>query len=301
MTQLLIVPANSAIRQNPRDPKKFPTFELQEILPDAAVALQHYKAQGYTIAVCENAGAVGRDVTPFLEKMTEMVNLMTLHAPQIDLIVFCTDYMGAFSYVLTKANDVPLPIVKRIQNIKVIQQSTSPMSPPDDSNGTWKDFTGSPFRKPDCGMLSFAVEQFKPDHVVGVWEREEDYQALMALNQQGVSLVCQSASFWRNQLDPCAIDSSRPLATPAPSQQIAQTLSTDPRTQWKRFELVNAVSNKFWEIRLTDDLTGFIVRYGRRGTKGREKSAKLHSSPQKAIAAYETIIRLKKSKGYQEC
>lgn len=304
MNNLLILPANRAIRQNPQDPSGFPSFDQQALLPGVTEALDYYKQQGYTIAVCENAAAVEKGITPLMEKLSEMIVLMTALAPQIDQLLFCSDYAGAYAYRLVKQASDTLPLVQRLRSAKGLQGQTT--APPDDSESSvcWQDLAVPSFRKPGIGMCEVLINQLQPLHIVGVWEREEDYTAVQALRDKYGTVVVQSATFWRDKLDPTAMDRAKPIAQakakPTPAPRPTPTAATDPRTQWLKLTYVNRQANadKFWAIRLTDDLLGFIVQHGRNGTAGRVLPPKLFATQQQAGREYDKIIAEKRYAGY---
>lgn len=307
MTNLLILPGNQAIRQNPQKPDGFPSFDQQALVPGVTEALAFYKQQGYTIAVCENAGAVEKGITPFLEKLSEMIVLMTTLAPQVDHLIFCTDFAGAFAYSLSKQQPDAFPIVQRLRNQKVLQAQSSMPEPPDDpdSGDSWQDVSVSSFRKPRAGMMEVLLHQLHPQKIVAVWEREEDYSAIQLLAQTQAQVIVQSAAFWRDMLNPSGIDATKPAvkasSPKSPPTPKPQPTATDPRTQWQRFTYVNPLANadKFWTIRLTDDRMGFIVQHGRNGTAGRELPPKLFATEAQAIREYEKILAEKKAAGYK--
>lgn len=299
MSKLLILPANKAIRQNPNDPDKFPSFEYQELVPGVKQALEWYKAAGYTIAICENAGGVEKGITPLCEKLSEMIVLMTSLAPQIDYVMFSPDYSGAFAYLLSKPKQNAFPVTKRIRNQKVLSQTANPAPVYDESDpDAWQEVNYPSFRKPERGMLEYLVCSLQAEKIVAVWERDEDYDAIEAAKEL-FSIQRQSASAWKTLLNP-DLDTqvtkravNFPTATPAP---------TDSRLQWRRFEFCDPSvnSDKFWEIRMTSDLLGYVVKHGRNGTAGKELLPKIFGSKGAATHGYESIINEKLSKRYCE-
>ncbi|HEY9908140.1 MAG TPA: WGR domain-containing protein, partial [Thermosynechococcaceae cyanobacterium] len=237
------------------------------------------------------------------EKLSELIALMTVYAPQIDYLIFCTDYTGAFAYLLSRENPGDFPTVTRFRNTKVIRSATTKLTPPDDPSSHWHEFEGSSFRKPAAGMVELVQQKTYSTRIVGVWEREEDYEALTDdILPIAQSVGLQSAKFWRERCDQWGTDSSSPkqVNSAAPAKTAVQT-TTDPRTQWKHFRSTDLSinSDKFWDIRMTDNLLGYVVRHGRWGTAGRELNPKMFATQKQATIAYDTIIHEKRRKGYQ--
>lgn len=81
----------------------------------------------------------------------------------------------------------------------------------------------------------------------------------------------------------------------------SQALGYDPAmglaVKLRRFELVSAESNKFWEVWTRG--TFLMVRYGRMGTQGTTK-VKRHPSVDDAIAAADKLVAQKLRKGYRD-
>lgn len=261
MSKLLILPGNGALRYNPLNPSGFPDRTHQALVPGAEEALNFYKQQGFAIAVCENAGSVEKGVVNLQEKLSEFIVLMVQIAPQIDQLIFCTDYKGAFAYLLSKQG-ATFPTLRRLRSTQVSGYET--LKAPTDDRKIWEDVDEQPFRKPDTGMLDWVIHSSKPQHTVIVWERAEDKSAAdeMTTFQQG-QLCIQSAKTWRESLDPELNEVA------AQSKPVTSAVSVT--TTLRRFEYVNPAQNssKFWTIQMTPDQLSFDLNFGRIGTNGR--------------------------------
>ena len=86
-------------------------------------------------------------------------------------------------------------------------------------------------------------------------------------------------------------------ATATPAAAAAPTASPPSSVSARRFELVEGGASKFWEIALTGN--AHIVRFGRIGTKGQEKTKSFADGAAAAAAAAERIAQ-KVDKGYVE-
>jgi predicted DNA-binding WGR domain protein len=298
MPKLLIVPANGAIRYNPQNPTGFPDLHHQELVSGAQAALDFYAQEEYTIVVCENAGAVEKGIVTLKEKLAEMIMLMTRIAPQIDHLVFCTDYTGAFAYLLSKQDKFSFPELRRLRSKHVANYDR--LKAPDDEAGCWESIDVAPFRKPNPGMIAMLMSQIQPTHTVYVWERQEDKDAFTSLDYNPIgSVVCQSASLWRQSRDPQITDT--PPRSPQKSKTQAQAV--DLRTTVRRFEYVNPSqnANKFWEIWMSLDHKRVMLNYGRIGTNGRSSPlVKNHTDAVSAIQDYEKRITAQLKDGYTE-
>ncbi len=93
-----------------------------------------------------------------------------------------------------------------------------------------------------------------------------------------------------------AAPTATPKAAAAPAAAAA-TASPASSGSARRFELVEGGASKFWEIALAGD--GHIVRFGRIGTKGQEKT-KSFADAAAAKAAAAELIAQKIDKGYIE-
>jgi predicted DNA-binding WGR domain protein len=293
MSKLLILPGNGALRYNPLDPNGFPDRTHQALVPGAEAALDFYKQQGFTIAVCENAGSVASGVVDLQEKLSEFIVLMVQVAPQIDQLMFCTDYKGAFAYLLTKQAS-SFPTLRRLRSTQIAGYAT--LKAPTDDGKIWEDVDVQPFRKPDTGMLDWVIHNAQPQHTVIAWDRGEDKSAAeMTTFQQG-RLYIQSAKMWRESFDP--------LMNEYAVQPQPQTVSTgSAATNLRRFEYVNPAQNvsRFWTIKMSSDQLSFDLNFGRIGTNGRTSPIrKTFSDVDSAKRDYESRIAAQLRDGYIE-
>ncbi len=297
MSKLLILPANKAIRVNPIDPTNgFPTVEHQELVPGVAAALDFYKREGYAIAVCENAGSVDQNITPLEVKLTELIVLMTDIAPQIDHLIFCTDYQGAYAYWLSKDGEDNYPVVRRLKS----KRANGRTNAPGDSSASWDEIDCQPFRKPDTGMVDVLISELQPTQTVGVWERDEDLKCVTEMTFDVSRLFIQSAEYWRTSLNPNGTDYwQTPATQPAPRRQGLAA----PSSSTRKFRYINPSENasKFWEITLCPDQMSFTINYGRIGTRGRSEPITKHfPTPQEAKRDYDSRIQSQLRSGYIE-
>ncbi len=79
---------------------------------------------------------------------------------------------------------------------------------------------------------------------------------------------------------------------------VTKRKSAKATSDFRRFELVDGKSSKFWEISLNG--SEFTVRYGRIGTDGQAPKTKDMGTSEKAAAEVEKLIRAKAGKGYAE-
>jgi predicted DNA-binding WGR domain protein len=292
MSKLLILPGNGALRYNPLNPTGFPDRVHQVLVPGVEEALNFYKQQGFAIAVCENAGSVAKGVVDLQEKLAEFIVLMMRVAPQIDQLMFCTDYKGAFAYLLTKQMS-NFPALQRLRSIQVTGYET--LKAPTDDGKFWEDVDVQPFRKPNTGMLDWLIHANNPQHTVIAWERGEDKSAAeMTTFQQG-RLYVQSAKIWRESFDPCVNEYAVQLQP--------QAVAIGSTAKLRRFEYVNAARNasKFWTIQMTSDQLSFDINFGRIGTNGRTTPIrKSFSDIGVAKRDYENRIEAQLRDGYVE-
>jgi len=293
MSKFLILPGNQAIRQNPVDPVNgFPTFDHQELVPGAKEALDFYKQEGFKIVVCENAGAIESGISSLQEKMSEFIVLMTQIAPQIDELIFCPDYKGAYAYNLSKPAPNQFPQMRRLKATGIFTNKR----PPGDEEAWFEDVALRSFRKPGSGMLDFALLTHKPSYLVAVWERSEDKEAIASLAYAPPTQYIQSAKFWRDSLNPTGSDLQ-------PSAPVQTAQSVQPTSKARRFEYRDLAqnSNKFWEITMLSDGLSFDLNYGRIGTRGRTNPVrKTFTSTTAAMRDYQKRISEQLRDGYVE-
>jgi predicted DNA-binding WGR domain protein len=234
-------------------------------------------------------------VVDLQEKLSEFIVLMVQVAPQIDQLMFCTDYKGAFAYLLTK-QALSFPTLRRFRSTQVAGYDT--LKAPTDDGKIWEDVDVQPFRKPNTGMLDWVIDNAKPQHTVIVWDRGEDKAAAeMTTFEQG-KLCIQPAKIWREWLDPSANQYAVAV------QRQPQAVSTaNAATKLRRFEYVNPAqnANKFWTIQMTSDQLSFDINFGRIGTNGRTiPIRKSFSDIGAAKRDYENRIEAQLRDGYVE-
>ncbi len=83
---------------------------------------------------------------------------------------------------------------------------------------------------------------------------------------------------------------------PAESASTNNTIGSD-ESEWRCFEFSEGSSDKFWHVKKSG--TDVIVKFGRKGTNGQEKS-KSFSNDAAATKYYDDIIAEKTKKGYEE-
>ncbi|MEH2201139.1 polynucleotide kinase [Nostoc sp.] len=162
--KLLILDLDGTVRR-PKSGAKFISDPLdQEIIPEAARAIAHYKSQGWLIVGATNQGGVAAGHKQLEDAITEQYQTLRL-CPEIWCIYFCPDYEGQFCWFCTlDPEEISTPI----------------------HLGWAASYQGS-FRKPGAGMLNAAIENglgFKnPEHqILYVGDRDEDKGAAEAAN-----------------------------------------------------------------------------------------------------------------------
>lgn len=286
MPKLLILPGNSAIRRNPANHLDFPEYDQQEIVPGVLEALDFHKQLGYAIAICENAGGIAQGITSFEEKLSELLQLMMM-VPQVDHLIFCPDYNGAFAYLLSRSIPGELPNLRRLRCKRGVPHGAT-IEAPGDEDALWEDVDGPPFRKPNPGMPQWFIDKLRPQHTIVVWERPEDKNIAQPLETVvtgcGGTLDLVAAHTWRACANPNTGNASS-------GQAIRRFEYHDP--------LLN--SHKFWTISLQPGGQSFSINYGRIGQFGRKTPVeKQFSSATECRTDYDRRIADQLKQGYFE-
>ncbi|HYX13485.1 MAG TPA: HAD-IIIA family hydrolase [Nostoc sp.] len=163
MNKLLILDLDGTVRR-PKSGAKFISDPLdQEIIPEAARAIAHYKSQGWLIVGATNQGGVAAGHKQLEDAITEQYQTLRL-CPEITCIYFCPDYQGLHCWLCC-----------------INPEASSPI------HTAWGwEYSGT-YRKPGAGMLNAAIKNhlgFKSQEhqILFVGDRDEDKGAAESAN-----------------------------------------------------------------------------------------------------------------------
>lgn len=161
----------------PRSGEQFPiTPDDQELLPGVSEKVSQIHADGYMLVVVSNQGGVGMGYKSIEFAIAEFRRLMEL-LPQIDSCYFCPTMDGGCFYIVYSSNSV-------FEDCRCKEVGPMP---------------GAQFRKPDPGMLDFALVDYKADkhHSLMIGNSFEDAKAA---DSAGVQFI--HVAQWTNKKIP---------------------------------------------------------------------------------------------------
>ena len=179
MTKLLLLDLDGTVRQTISGAKFINDPQDQELIPEAAAALQRWAAAGGVIAACSNQAGVSAGYMTIGQAIDSMVRTMEL-APQLAAVFFCPDSDGARCFYVRPDG------------------STQTLT-----TATFSDLHIRTFRKPGVGMLRAAMMRFQADESSTVFVGDRDEDRLAAVSA-GVDFM--TAEMWQH---------SRPLVKKA--------------------------------------------------------------------------------------
>jgi len=192
MTKLLILDMDGTIRVN--GSADFDNLELtsgfinspkdQKLIPSAIAAIKEFKSKGFTIIGASNQGGVAAGKKSLEDCHLEQgytLKLLNEEEADIDRIYFCPDYEGA------KIHEVYGFVDDRFGDFDFCYYEVD--------NSTADKYRGL-YRKPNAGMLNYAIDLWNPTGIIFVGDRDSDEQAAKAANVQFIHAHEWRSSYW---------------------------------------------------------------------------------------------------------
>lgn len=153
MNRLLMVDLDGTIRETLSGEKFIRHPHDQRIIEGADKAIAHYHQSGYQIIGITNQGGVAAGHKSLADCFEEQRYTLTLF-PQMLQICACPDWEGKECWVINQVSPVPIPALDF-------------------------GYEGADFRKPEPGMLKFAMWQYgvAPQDSFYIGDRQEDADA----------------------------------------------------------------------------------------------------------------------------
>lgn len=162
MNNLLLLDLDGTVRRSRKDPAGFINEPLdQEIIPEAAAALERWTTAGAIIVACSNQAGVHAGYKTIGSAIDEMMQTMRL-APQIRSVFFSPDSDGGRCFAVAPNGSTQTLTPRLLQSMS--------------------GFSVRSFRKPACGMLLAAAHRFgaSVEDCVFVGDRDEDRNAAIS-------------------------------------------------------------------------------------------------------------------------
>lgn len=156
MDNLLLVDLDGTVRKPISDNVFIQHPEDQQIIPEAALALDHYYKEGWTILGITNQGGVAAGKKSPQDALREQQITLQLCEP-LSAIIFCPDFEGEMRLDVMRPDRLPSQ-----GNIEELHSR----------------FKGQ-YRKPGPGMLLYAIAWLNADKANTLYtgDRQEDFDA----------------------------------------------------------------------------------------------------------------------------